>query len=155
MAYWRMQLHPDESGEAVKHTVESLAAGYIGLDFRETVGDLTTIEQDTLPETQRKYWQFAHGMQEGDYVLIITHHFPFALVRIAGPYNYIKTPVGEIGVWFRHFRKVDNVRYYSDHKTNALEWERTTMTDTISPLHTTDGISYRLIENWLHPENVV
>ena len=40
MAYWRMQLHPDNASEAVRHAVQSLAAGYIGLDFAEDVGDL-------------------------------------------------------------------------------------------------------------------
>jgi len=33
MTYWRMQLHPNEPGEALKHSVESLVAGFIGLDF--------------------------------------------------------------------------------------------------------------------------
>ena len=40
MAYWRMQLHPDNASEAARHSVESLAAGYIGLDFATDVGDL-------------------------------------------------------------------------------------------------------------------
>ena len=30
-----MQLHPDAAPEAMRHAVESLAAGYIGLDFAE------------------------------------------------------------------------------------------------------------------------
>ena len=33
MTYWRMQLHPADPDQAVKHCVESLASGYIGLDF--------------------------------------------------------------------------------------------------------------------------
>ena len=33
MTYWRMQVHPASPGDAVAHTIESLAAGYIGLDF--------------------------------------------------------------------------------------------------------------------------
>jgi len=87
-------------------------------------------------------------MQEGDFVLIVAHHFPFALARISGPYNYIRETAPEIGVWFRHFRKVDDIRYYADFKTNAHAWDRTTMTDTISPLRDPNSISYRLIEEW-------
>ena len=48
-------------------------------------------------------------MEVGDWVLLFTHHFPFALVRIAGPYNYIRSTAPEIGAWFRHFRKVDGM----------------------------------------------
>jgi len=94
MTYWRMQLHPAAPGEALWYTVQSLAAGYIGLDFdtnEPDVGDLLSPQarQDSLPEKQRDYWAFAHEMAEEDRVLIIVHHFPFALVRVAGPYNYI------------------------------------------------------------------
>jgi hypothetical protein len=71
------------------------------------------------------------------------------LVRVAGPYNYIKYTVPEIGVWFPHFRAVDNVRYFADFITNAREWNPLTMTDTISPLRDPGSRSYRLIEEWL------
>jgi hypothetical protein len=148
MTYWRMQLHPASSGDAIKHTIESLAASYIGLDFAAEVGDLTEAAQSALPANQRDYWAFGHEMQEGDFVLIVAHHFPFALARISGPYNYIRETAPEIGVWFRHFRKVDDIRYYADFKTNAHAWDRTTMTDTISPLRDPNSISYRLIEEW-------
>src|SRR5688500_3896340 len=114
MTYWRMQLHPAESEGAVRHTVACLTAGYIGLDFSEDVPDLLTTTQDVLPPNQRNYWGFANEMAEGDRVLLFTHHFPFALVRVAGPYNYIRKRAPEIGVWFRHFRKIDDVRYYGD-----------------------------------------
>jgi hypothetical protein len=120
MTYWRMQLHPSESGKAVQHTIQSLAAGYIGLDFGSSnVGDLMRTSQSSLPEGQRDYWAFAHNMKIGDRVLIIAHHFPFALVRIAGPYNYIRAKAPEIGVWFKHFRQVKDVMYYADFVTNA------------------------------------
>ena len=134
MTYWRMQLHPDESEGAIKHTVESLSAGYIGLDFAADVPDLLTTTQDVLPEKQRNYWAFAHEMQVGDYVLLFAHHFPFALARISGEYNYIRTPAPEIGVWFRHFRAVDDVRYYGDFVTDVRKWEQLTMTATITLL---------------------
>jgi hypothetical protein len=149
MTYWRMQLHPDEPGEALKYCVESLAAGYIGLDFAAEVGDLMATTQAHLPATQKDYWAFAHEMEIGDKVLIIAHHFPFALVSVAGEYNYIRFHAPEIGVWFRHFRRVMDISYYGDLKTNAHEWEQLTMTDTISPLRDPSSKSHQLIERWL------
>jgi len=145
-----MQLHPDEHGEALKHCVESLAAGYIGLDFAADVGDLMATTQVTLPPNQKDYWAFAHEMEIGDKVLVIAHHFPFALVTVAGEYNYIRVHAPELGVWFRHFRRVADIRYYGDLKTNAHQWEKVTMTDTISPLRDRSSISYQLIETWSH-----
>lgn len=89
-------------------------------------------------------------MSEGDKVLVIVHHFPFALVSICGPYNYISAPEPELGVWFRHFRRIDSssVKYYADLVTNVRSWEQYRMTDTISVLKSTDGQSYRLIDDW-------
>lgn len=147
--YWRMQLHPAEPGEAVGNTVDSLVAGYIGLDFASDVGDLGKTTQQALPENQRDYWAFAHEMAVNDRVLIIAHYFPFALVRIAGPYNYIRMITPELGVWFRHFRHVDQVWYFGDFVTNARSWQKLTMTDTISPLRDRATMSYQLIERWL------
>jgi hypothetical protein len=118
------------------------------LDFAGDVGDLLTVEQGSLPSSQKDYWAFAREMREGDLVLIVAHHFPVALVTVAGPYNYIRSIAPEIGVWFRHFRSVRDVRYYADFITNAHTWEKTTMTDTISPLREPATISYRLIEEW-------
>jgi hypothetical protein len=149
MAYWRMQLHPDKSDGAIRHTVESLSAGYIGLDFSIDIPDLLTVTQSLLPDNQKNYWAFAHEMNIGDWVLLFTHHFPFALAHVAGEYNYIRSRAPEIGVWFRHFRKVDNIRYYGDFVTNARTWEPLTMTATITPLREPDSASYLLIENWL------
>jgi len=148
MTYWRMQLHPNEPGGAIKHSVESLVAGYIGLDFAPEVGDLMRTTQSALPQTTKDYWAFAHEMTVGDRVLIIAHHFPFAVATVAGEYNYIRSPAPEIGVWFRHFRRVEDVQYYGDRVTNARSWEQITMTDTISPLRDTSSMSYRLIESW-------
>jgi len=144
-----MQLHPSESGAAIKHTVMSLSAGYIGLDFEAAIPDLLTIEQEALPEKHRNYWSFAHEMAIGDYVLLFAHHFPFALVRVCGDYNYIREGAAKIGVWFRHFRSVDDVRYYGDYVPNARSWEPLTMTATITPLRERSSASYQLIERWL------
>src|SRR5690349_21144140 len=114
MTYWRMQLHPAESEKAVMHTVQSLAAGFVGLDFADEVGDLRVVAKATLPENQKDYWAFAHEMGERDPILIFAHHFPLALAIVDSDYNYIRTRAPEIGVWFRHFRRVKDVRYYGD-----------------------------------------
>ena len=148
MAYWRMQLHPNDAANAVAHTVKSLGLGYIGLDFADPPGDLTDVVADDIPQTQRDYWDFAHTMDEGDYVLIVAHHYPCALARVSGPYNYIRDPNKDLGVWFRHFRRVEIIGYYSDLITNPNRWEQTTMTDTISILRDTNSLSYQLIESW-------
>jgi hypothetical protein len=149
MTFWRMQLHPGESLGAIQYTVESLSAGYIGLDFMLDVPDMLTTSQSALPESQRNYWAFANEMQIGDRVLLFTHHFPFALARVSGDYNYIRSIAPEIGVWFRHFRKVDEIRYYGDFVTNVRNWEPITMTATITPLRDPNTASYQLIERWL------
>ena len=149
MTYWRMQLHPDKPGMSLKYCSESLAAGFIGLDFAAEVGDLHRTTQSKLPQKQKDYWAFAHEMDIGDPVLIISHQFPFALVIISGEYNFIRRPEPEIGVWFRHFRRIKNAKYYADLLTNAHKWEHLKMTDTISPLRDPQSKSYRLIQRWL------
>jgi len=149
MTYWRMQLHPAAPGGAIKHTVESLSAGYVGLDFADNIPDMKTISQTQLPENQKNYWGFANEMAVGDRILIFAHHFPIALVRVAGDYNYVRSAVPELGVWFRHFRKVDEVAYYGDFHTNAKNWKPLTMTATITPLRDEASESFILIKDWL------
>jgi hypothetical protein len=87
-------------------------------------------------------------MTEGDRVLIVVHHFPFALATVDGEYNYIRNVAPEIGVWFRHFRRVRR-GILPDYKTDAHDWPRTKMTDTIRPLRRDDTVSYQLLEEWL------
>jgi hypothetical protein len=94
-------------------------------------------------------------MKIDDSVLIITHHFPFALVKVTGKYNYIRDTAPELGVWFRHFRKVKNVRYYADYKTNAKSWTQLTMTDTISPLRDPKSQSFKLIKDWTSQNEII
>jgi len=151
LTHWRMQLHPDHPGEALRHCAESLTTGYIGLDFAAgaRVGDLLRVDQNDLPDAQKDYWLFAHEMAEGDPVLIMAHHFTLALAVVDGGYNYMRRPAPEIRVWFRHFRSVRDARYYGDYVTNAHNWQRLTMTDTISPLRDSNSASYQLIEEWL------
>lgn len=148
MTFWRMQLHPADSKRSAMLAAESLSAGFIGLDFKKDVGDLMRAQKTDLGD-QQDYWGFAHEMKEGDAVLVVAHHFPFALAAVAGPYNYVRSTAPEIGVWFRHFRRVaKGVRYYADFVTNAHQWERLVMTDTISPLREKTSASYKLIERW-------
>jgi hypothetical protein len=149
MKYWRMQLHPADSKNAILHTIESLSYGYIGLDFDEDPGDLTQLKKIDLPKGQTDYWDFANEMKINDIVLIVTHHFPFALVTIKEGYNYIKRKDPTLGVWFRHFRKIKKLRLYADFVTNPHSWQKLIMTDTISILKDQNSDSYKLIDNWL------
>jgi len=129
-----MQLHPNDASRSSFYASSSLAAGFIGLDFGEDVGDLARLDKASLQPHHKDFMHIYDGMQVGDRVLIIAHHFPFAICRVAGEYNYIRHPVPELGVWFRHFRRVDDVQLFADHVTNAKSWEPVKMTDTISPL---------------------
>ena len=151
MQYWRLQLHPAEPSAAMRHAIESIAAGFIGLDFPSDLGDLRLADPSSVPTGQKDYFDFAHRMSVGDKVLVMVHHFPFALVTVEGDYNYIKFPEPEIGVWFRHFRRIEKevTRFYADRITNARQWEPITMTDTISILKDPQSKSYQLIDSWL------
>ena len=147
--YWRMQMHPADSGNAVNHSVRCLSRGYIGLDFKDTVGDLTAgIDRSELPEGQHDYMDFATPMKVGDFVLIFAHHFPLALVNVTGDYNHIKEHDESLGIWCTHFRKIELLGYYADWVTNANNWDSIKMTDTISKLSTDTGKSYQLIDEW-------
>lgn len=150
MQYWRMQLHPAESTTATAHAVQSVAAGFIGLDFEGDAGDLRKADSANVKSSERDFFDFANRMQAEDLVLIIVHHFPFALVTVRGDYNYIARREPELGVWFRHFRRIDPRRtlYWADRVTNARDWEQLRMTDTISILSDPGSKSYRLIEDW-------
>ena len=153
MTSWRMQLHPNYPGGAARHAAESLSAGFVGLDFKWDVGDLFRAKYDELPQEEKNQWAFAHEMAEGDHVLIFSHHYPFAVGKISGPYNYVRTPVPEIGVWFRHFRRVTEICYYADFKTNASAWKPLTMTATLTPLRSSESGSQQLINEWLSAVN--
>jgi hypothetical protein len=144
-----MQLHPNYPGGSVRHSAESLSAGFVGLDFKWDVGDLLRARYDDLPQEEKVQWAFAHEMKEGDLVLVFCHHYPFALTQIKGPHNYIRIPVPEIGVWFRHFRKIDAVHYFSDYKTNVSQWKPLTMMGTLTPLRDPESGSKKLIDEWL------
>ncbi len=146
MNYWRMQLHPNEAENAAYYASESLAAGFIGLDFATDVGDLLAEEHKNILDTQKDYVAFAREMEKGDKVLIIVHHFPFAVVTVDGDYNFIRRTEPELGVWFRHFRRVKVISYFADYNTNARSWEQYIMTDTISILRDPSSKSHRLIE---------
>jgi hypothetical protein len=145
MNYWRMQLHPNEPEYATYYASQSIAAGFIGLDFATEVGDLLAEEHQDILGTQRDYVSFAKDMQIGDKVLIIVHHFPFAVVTVDGEYNYIRRTEPELGVWFRHFRRIKDAYYFADFNTNARSWDQIVMTDAISILIDPNSLSYKLI----------
>ena len=87
-----MQLHPSELEESIKHTFTSLNAGIIDLDFAHDIGDLNRLNKNDLPSGQHDCREFAHIMKKDDIILVIAHHFPFALAKVAGPNNYISRP---------------------------------------------------------------
>jgi hypothetical protein len=158
MAYWRMQLHPTDPSQALKHTVACLASAYIGLDFgsgrgptprSDDVGDLVHVDPEKLPANQRFYQDFATQMKVDDRVLIIVHNFPFALCRVAGDYNYVRDVPAELPIWFRHFRRVDEVWYYGDLRKDPGAWEKNVMVSAIGRLRDEDKPSYALIREWI------
>lgn len=148
MPYWRMQLHPNEPLRAAFYTVNSLANGFIGLDFAEDTGDLTKLDVDSLETQPNNIRAFIYELKSNDWVLIFLHHQPFALVTDIGEYNYIKNLVSELNIWFRHFRKVKKIYYYSDvfgkiqEKHSVLK-----MTNTFSGV-SSDTESGNLINEW-------
>ncbi|MCW1917042.1 hypothetical protein OJ996_25860 [Luteolibacter sp. GHJ8] len=152
MRYWRMQLHPCDSSRATQYACRSLCAGYIGLDFLTEAGDLLSDATREIETGQSDYVAFATQMAIGDRVLIMAHHFPLAVCTVAGEYNYIRHTSEDLGIWFRHFRRVEQVIFYGDAATNAHSWPRIVMTDTISPLHDPNSQSYRLIESLTNTE---
>lgn len=64
--------------------------------------------------------------------MVVARHYPRALVPITGPNSYIRASKEELGVWFRHFRKVQLLGYYANLATRPTKWEKTIMTNTIS-----------------------
>ncbi|QYK48313.1 MAG: hypothetical protein KF838_00330 [Phycisphaeraceae bacterium] len=150
MNYWRMQLHPSDPARSAAHAIRSVSAGFIGLDFESDVGDMRRISRESVSSGERDYFDFVSPMQVGDLVLVVAHHFQVALVTVSGEYNYIATPDRGLGVWFRHFRRIDTRKtlFWADHMTNAKKWEPITMTDTIARLQDPKGKTYQLIEEW-------
>jgi UDP-2,3-diacylglucosamine pyrophosphatase LpxH len=58
-------------------------------------------------------------------------------------------PLHGHGILFRHFRPVEDVRYYADLAPNPREWESIAMTERLAPLRDANSLSYQLIERWL------
>lgn len=81
--------------------------------------------------------------------MVMAHNYPFALVRVSGDYNYVRTQVNPL-LWFRHFREIGEIHYYADFVLNPKDWEEIAMPDTISILMNPNGTSYRLIERWVN-----
>ena|SRR5437660_4687317 len=148
MQLWRMQLHPSDPERATMHAVQSLGAGFIGLDWENDPGDLTLLSPSSLPRNVTTHDFGFVKMKVGDKVLVIVHHFPFALATVDSKYNYIRVEVPQLRIWFKHFRRVRDVKYYADRVTNAHEWEVIKMTNTVQLLSDKDSASYRLIRDW-------
>lgn len=134
MTYWRMQLHPSDPSRSVEYASICLCAGMIGLDHDVDIGDMRRADPVVLPPTQRDYFQLATHMADGDKILIVAHHYPFAFATVSSDYFYITKIQKELNVWFRHFRRVKNVKFVGDILTNPKKLPRIPMTDTISSL---------------------
>jgi len=141
-----MQLHPDDAKNSAFYSQQSLAVGLIGLDFATEVGDLLASDHDGILVSQKDYLNFASNIEIGDKVLIISHHYPVAVLTVSGEYNYIRRKEPKLGVWFRHFRRIQDIKYFADHVTHAQAWEQYVMTDTISTLVDKNSKSNRLID---------
>lgn len=50
------------------------------------------MNKNDLPSGQPDCREFAHIMKKDDIILVIAHHFPFALAKVAGLNNYISRP---------------------------------------------------------------
>ncbi len=149
MAYWRMQLHPTDPSRAMMHTVQSLASNLIGFGFNHDPGDLMRLSTPPFPPGVTAHdLAFATKMAVGDRVLVMVHHFPFALATVTGEYNYIRAADPGLHEWMRHFRRVQDVRYYADRITDAHKWAEIVMTGTVQPLTEPTSASYQLIAGW-------
>jgi hypothetical protein len=146
MRYWRMQLHPNEPEQAAFYTINSLASKFIGIDFIDDMGDLTLKEE--LGTTPNNFKAFVHEIKKEDIVLISLHHQPFAVLTEIGEYNYIKRPVSELNIWFKHFRRFNKISYYSDAYGKLKEQHSNlVMTNTFSEA-SIDSKSGKLISDW-------
>ena len=130
----------------MRYTVHTLGQRYLGIEVEDYLGDLTEIDPESMPASQRDGLDFARNMKDHDFVLVVVHDYPFALGVIDSPYYY--RPERK-GIYFRHLRMVSFVRYYADYKTNPRDWIQTPMRNTISKLQDPTSVSYRLIEEWL------
>jgi hypothetical protein len=139
-----MQLHPGDASRSTEYAARSLAAGMIGLDHEIDIGDMRKASPSVLPASQRDYFHLAAKMAIGDKVLIMAHHHPVAFATVSSDYFYITSIQRELNVWFRHFRRVKDVRFVGDIVTDPKKLPRIPMTDTISSLgeHT---VSFQLI----------
>jgi hypothetical protein len=148
MNYWRMQLHPDDSEFAAVYTINSLANGFIGLDFAQDPGDLEKNNPDSLERKTNNIFGFVYEITTNDIIAIYLHNQPFAIVEEIEEYNYIKKPIAEVNIWFRHFRKFKSVSYYSDVYGRIKEEHKSLiMTNTFSRV-STDSETGKLIQDW-------
>ncbi len=141
-------MHPDDSARSVAHAVNCISRGFVGLDFREDVGDLRA-RKEPIPAGQADYVAMLEKMGVGDVILIQAHHRPLALVRVSGDYFYHPDAKELFRVWCRHLRPIRLISYYADYQTNPAGWSKITMTDTIAQLKDANGMAYNLIEKWL------
>ena len=150
MGFWRMQLHPDDSKKAISYTIDSLSSHFIGLNYSEGDTDLTIIPKDEISNNPNHYKSFVYDIKENDWVLIMAHNKPFAILTGINEYNYIKTPIQRFKLWFQHIREFKYVSYYSDLDSRIRnEYDGLVLTNTFSSL-TLDSKSGKLMTAWIN-----
>ena len=136
--------------------VQSLPVRLIGFNFRQDPGDLWLVTRLTA-EVSKNEVEFATQMKVGDMVLVLVHQYPFALATIDSDYYYLRTPdpsgdeklvLRVLGVWFNHFRRVRDVKYYADWVKDPLAWPRFLKCPTIQRLIDPNSALYKLIKKW-------
>ncbi len=147
--FWRMQLHPKcETPEEKKECTDMcLAQCRIGLDFE--IQDLGSL-QDVAPSalgSEKGYYGFYSRMAIGDFVLITIGDMPYALVKVAGDYEYSADP-NSAGIWCRHHRKVDAPAYYADYE-DRLPKDKFPSTKAIQPVDDQAGKVYKFVDAWV------
>lgn len=147
---WRMQLHPNESSRSMEHTTRCLAAGYVGLGFDNDPGDLAALPASDLDTKTNNIHAFVHEIQREDRIVIFSRNRPLAMVSDIGPYNFIREPVPELRIWFRHFRQFSKLSWYADAIGNTPPEPQIVMTNTFSGA-SPDSETGKLAMRWPFP----
>ena len=97
----------------------------------------------------RDFATLEEGLKTSRYAFVMARpsDYPARGMRDSG-YNYVRRVVPELGIWFNHFRRVRDVRYYADRVLNPREWQELAFAATIQILSDPALPTYQLIESW-------
>lgn len=133
MAFFHMQMHPDEDDQRITAAIAGINLGFIGLDFdiSRSAPNLAALslndwqsadfemaqkahtEQHGRPGATRNLRQF-HELKVGDIGLVRGGATPIALVRITGAYQFEPKPQ-DGAAWFRHRFPIQIMEMYDDY----------------------------------------